>query len=759
MNKKILIPIFVMIILAFSVNAYNLTEGLQNYYSIDASNTSGNTVYDLHGSNDGTGTGITLNVTGKINEGAEYDSATDIINLGDIDGVDSYFTISMWVKLDSWSSGDYLFGKNTGAGQKQVYARWTADNGVRLVVYDGGAGLFADSTALSTTGWNFLVFIYNSSGAYVYNNDSLIGTATGSIGAINTDVDFKLGNSYGGGDAFDGIIDEVGIWNKDLNATEINALYNNGNGLSYYDFDSTSSTTDINFNAYYGNSSAIQNFTVYMTWENSTTETHSTTNGTIHLINVSDNNTTLTTILEVEGLQNQTSTNNITANTTNTINFNYYGLTIYAKDVQTSAYINNYQLNLTDGSYNKNYASTTNQTFEIIAGTYTINIDHPDYSTYNTEVNLSVSGTGSYTFTLYPTNSLNISFYDEDTNTLLTTENISYTLIYNDANATTGDTTNGTAFLQDLDAGEYEIRYSSTTNGYTERNSYFTLTNRSYNELKLYLGNTTALQDVTVQVYDEYGNQLEDYTVKLLKYYAEENGYVTVDEGKTNDEGKTVVNAELNSYYYKFRILDEDGTVKKTTTSTQIYETSITIYVTLSESIGQELEDLLSVTHSLTFLDETDQFKYSWTNTDGTVISATLNIYQVTNLGETLINTSTTSTSSGIIYLAVTPTNGTLYKAKSYVTFSGDTTPTQLDTLTKDYPQGLIFGGLGLFLTIIIVIAFAFLGLKNPAIPMITVPLALLITKLMNFHGLGWTYIVSLFALGGIIAFLIRDKT
>jgi len=35
------------------------------------------------------------------------------------------------------------------------------------------------------------------------------------------------------GHAFDGLLDEVGIWDKALTSTEVSDLYNSGNGLPY----------------------------------------------------------------------------------------------------------------------------------------------------------------------------------------------------------------------------------------------------------------------------------------------------------------------------------------------------------------------------------------------------------------------------------------------------------------------------------------------------------------------------------------------
>ena len=44
---------------------------------------------------------------------------------------------------------------------------------------------------------------------------------------------FYIGNSADTFSAFDGVIDEVGLWSKVLSATEITDLYNSGAGFAY----------------------------------------------------------------------------------------------------------------------------------------------------------------------------------------------------------------------------------------------------------------------------------------------------------------------------------------------------------------------------------------------------------------------------------------------------------------------------------------------------------------------------------------------
>ena len=468
------------------------------------------------------------------------------------------------------------------------------------------------------------------------------------------------------------------------------------------------------------------------------------------------------------GWNNQTQNITVTAlsNATQTIvNMSYNTLTVYAKDATTGTYLANYQLNLTSlnhtGWVGEHHASTTNQTFDIINGTYTILIDATGYATTGAAVNVSVTGDGTHTFNLYPTNSLNITFYDENDGTALIGPNVTFEIILDDANASTGSTNDSTFWIDNLDAGSYEIRYRATGDGYGERSYYFNLTNRTYNVLSLYLLNQSSTESITTTLYDEYGNRLEGYTIRLLRYYASESGYIIVDEGLTNSEGQTVVTAIRNGPYYKFRIVSPAGIVLKTTSSTQIYDTSISLYVTLGEGIGQQLENLNDISFELVWLNASDQFRFTWDAASGLVVSVTTYVYEVDTLnGDSLHNSSTSTSASGTMYVWVLRQNDTTYKAMSYVTFTDETEPTLLDTLTVTFDETIvIFGKLGLYLTFLIVMVLAFTGLWNPAAPCVLVPLGLIITRVARLHALEWTWIIAITAVGAIIIYLIRDKT
>ena len=73
-----------------------------------------------------------------------------------------------------------------------------------------------------------------SNAAAIYVNG--VEQAASTFGTSPTDHDrtLMLGKSINSQhQAFDGKIDEVGVWYRVLNATEINMLYNRGDGWTY----------------------------------------------------------------------------------------------------------------------------------------------------------------------------------------------------------------------------------------------------------------------------------------------------------------------------------------------------------------------------------------------------------------------------------------------------------------------------------------------------------------------------------------------
>jgi len=479
--------------------------------------------------------------------------------------------------------------------------------------------------------------------------------------------------------------------------------------------------------------------------------TYNTTTGTI-TTHVLDNSTSLYNItLYSNSHDNRTYANhNVSSNLAAVLNFSYYRLKVNATQKLNGNAVNKFSVTIGSQVWNTTSGSlllnlTKDSTVQVF-------FDPENYTTNTSNITMN-NWLINHSVSVWPTNSLNITFKDE-----VSAEKINLSVwfsLISTSYATNHTTTNGTFWIDDLPAGDYEIRYSGA--GYDERNYFFTLTNRTYNSLTLYLLNAST--DITNTLYDEYGNLLPNYYIKLLRYYVSTNSYILVDQGLTNFEGKTVLEGVLNSPYYKFIITDTEGNVFKETSGTQLHDTSISHFITLGNPVSEDLSNLNGITTSLSFLTASNQFKYTWDNSDGTAITATLEIYTVSPLGNTLYNTSSTTASSGTMYLAIEEVNGTTYLAEGYAEFSGESEPTLMETLTQTFSQvEEIFGVFGLFLTAIILISMVALGLWSPPVASIMVGVSLILTRVANLHTLEWTYVTAISVVAIIIAYIISDK-
>jgi len=206
-----------------------LETGLISYYSLE------HNAKDSVGSNDGTITGAT-SIGGKIASGYDFNGSSDYITLPTMN--DGSFSISMWINADSITANRRVFDMKEASQNRGIRAYF---NGTSLVtnVYDDTTSSSVTTTGITTSaGWQHLVITSNSTGdLIVYIDNTNKGTdSTG--GAMVAPTDGKLlyiCQSGSSGDYFDGLMDEVGIWNRALSSTEVTSLYNSGDGMQLVD--------------------------------------------------------------------------------------------------------------------------------------------------------------------------------------------------------------------------------------------------------------------------------------------------------------------------------------------------------------------------------------------------------------------------------------------------------------------------------------------------------------------------------------------
>jgi len=440
---------------------------------------------------------------------------------------------------------------------------------------------------------------------------------------------------------------------------------------------------------------------------------------------------------------------NYTLNHNTTDNIELKVTTYTAFTVTGNATVNNFTVNGTSTTSGTVYLRLFNDTYTL-AMTDADDINGAEYANTNATVTASPY-LESYAFVPKYSNTINISFYDEETATLIQPETI-YLEAISESQAGNYTTTTGTITENFLLPDTYTLRYTAL--GYSESFYYLTINDRSFNALNLTLLNSTSADQVTLTVYDTLGNKLEGATVKVLKYDVSSNSYNVVEILNTNFEGVAVANIVLNSEYYKF-IIDYEGTTRLTTTPTYIYGTTLTFYIPITSAGMEDYFSKGKISGTLTFNKNTDLATFTYSDTDNSATQGCLYAYTRSLGTNTLVNSSCSSSSSGSLYLYTNNASSSWY-LEGKVTKGGE--EHLISTYKIDYDLKLTETGLGSFFAFIVLATIVFIGLFSLEVAVVlaaAVPLLFTITKLANFDYI-WS--VPILLLGFIVAFIIGSN-
>ncbi|MGB1086674.1 MAG: LamG domain-containing protein, partial [Methylophilaceae bacterium] len=211
---------------------------------------------DTTGNYNGTATNVTFSSTGAyLGQAASFNGSSSKINTGyQIPSGLSGFSVSAWVKAalvkTQFIVGDLPSSGTATDGMFQINI--SSSNILRAAV---GGTTSQDIATLSgyTNTWTHIVVTTDSSGNIIgYVNGSQVGTATGNSLIANTD-DFVIGmygNTTSHSTAFNGDIDQVRIFDREITASEVATLYaetsatassinplNEGQGVALYTLD------------------------------------------------------------------------------------------------------------------------------------------------------------------------------------------------------------------------------------------------------------------------------------------------------------------------------------------------------------------------------------------------------------------------------------------------------------------------------------------------------------------------------------------
>jgi hypothetical protein len=226
----------------------SLLTGLLAYWKFDNNGSGGVSLLDSSGNSrtlsapNGT-SGVSLG-TGIINGSANFsgDDFTYLSRSGTfLNGTRDAYSISAWVKT-TIAADLFIVDQATGNnyGGSTISLDMLPDGTIYGTIFWSGAPDFdraSGTTAINNGNFNHVAMTWLRTGSIkVYVNGALNGSSasSGNYANVPTENISLNGNADGSFAIGKGCnIDEVGVWNKELSASEITSLYNAGAGKTY----------------------------------------------------------------------------------------------------------------------------------------------------------------------------------------------------------------------------------------------------------------------------------------------------------------------------------------------------------------------------------------------------------------------------------------------------------------------------------------------------------------------------------------------
>ena len=236
------------------IGSDDLLVDLEAYYKMDEASWDGTPAEVTDSSlntNDGTATGnATTAAGGKIGRAGTFDGNDDSVAIPH-DATLSFettdpFSFQCWVKVGSGGNRS-LISKQQVSGSYGINMQVLTAGTIRMNLIGSTGSLAVDSTnTVDDDSYHHIVVTYDgnevAAGLKTYIDGSLetpIIVVDSLSGSIVTAVDFRLGNRENSDQDYDGLLDEVGIWNRELTSGNVTSLYNSDSGLAleFYSLD------------------------------------------------------------------------------------------------------------------------------------------------------------------------------------------------------------------------------------------------------------------------------------------------------------------------------------------------------------------------------------------------------------------------------------------------------------------------------------------------------------------------------------------
>lgn len=515
---------------------------------------------------------------------------------------------------------------------------------IRTSVRASGAPI-QETSQINGSGDVVIVLTMNDTHFKVYRNGVLNNTHT--IGALNiANFTNRLGLSGSGLSNYTYRMKDFSIWTKELSQSEIIDITQNGIIISPV---SSNLTTPINLNSVLINLSSINSSGTYLNGNFS----YSLNGGSYISIANNVNTTTFNLTGYSLGLNNVSwrfynGSSNQDLNETFTFQPTQY-FRIY--DTQNAQYVQNF----TFGDFTANGEYVIFNTSQVGLGNKVFNFSATGYIDQSVNVTFTLSSQYNATYNTSPA-VISVTIRDKDTSNVITGEN--FTLEFIASVGLVTSTTTGSKNISNtlFQSEQYQLIVSSQN--YSTESRIFDFTNQEILPLTVYVSekNLSSGGTVTVKVYNSLTQTVEGAIVEALQWDSSSSSYISVSSALTDSSGEGELNIILDTKVYKFRASFNGQT---STTSQQTITTAnngATIPITIQGAEGSGiyiLQNIIaSATESFNNVTNISTVTFNFNNAAGTEITACNNLYFLSFTGESLINSTCTTSVSGQLVTA-----------------------------------------------------------------------------------------------------------
>lgn len=218
------------------------SDGIIAHYKMN-DNVASTDVIDSKGGNTGTASANTSTMTtaGKINTALNFTGdSTEVVEISDnpIFDFTSRFSLSFWFRLNSTTQeeftriiekeGDEGSGRN---GWTVIFSNSSKDIALEIHNSDSAFSVELTKTDWLVDTWYHITFTFDGSDYRGYIDDSLDVTVNNSdvVGLNNLNVIFGADDNSGAS-GFDGKLDDIRFYDRDISLAEVQTIDNSGNG-------------------------------------------------------------------------------------------------------------------------------------------------------------------------------------------------------------------------------------------------------------------------------------------------------------------------------------------------------------------------------------------------------------------------------------------------------------------------------------------------------------------------------------------------